>query len=52
MINSRVSKRLRHSKATDNIDIWYYNFGDDKRLFVYFIDGILIEVRDKQDIGI
>jgi len=29
---------------------WYYNFGEDKGLFVYFMDGKVTRVRSKEDV--
>ena len=40
-----------HITFHQNTEIWYYNFGDSKRLFVYFINGSVIDVKDKQDVG-
>ena len=48
----KILGKLHHSKATDNVDIWYYCFGNDKRLFVYFMDGKVVEVNDKEDVEI
>jgi len=36
--------------AYGNAENWYYNFGKDKRLFVYFMDGKVTMVRSKEDV--
>ena len=39
-----------HVSSHNKTDIWYYLFDEDGRLFVYFIDGKVIEVRNKEDL--
>jgi len=36
--------------AYGNAENWYYNFGENKRLFVYFMDGKVTMVRSKEDV--
>lgn len=34
----------------ENMDIWYYYFKPGSQLFVYFKDGRVIDVQDKEDV--
>lgn len=33
-----------YAKASKDVDIWYYYFSEDSRLFVYFKDGKVMDV--------
>ena len=48
---TRILGNPHQSKITDNAEKWAYYFADEK-LFIYFIDGEVIEVKEKEDIGI
>jgi hypothetical protein len=41
-----------HMTSHENTDIWYYYFNDEQRLFVYFIDDKVVEVKEKQGVKI
>ena len=30
----------------ERAELWYYHFGDDKKIYVYFIDKKVVKVRD------
>lgn len=38
-----------HISCQEKNELWYYNFGKDKNLFVYFINGKVVGVKDKQE---
>ena len=39
-----------HVSARNKTDIWYYFFNDDKKLFVYFINDKVIDVRNRLNV--
>ena len=38
----------KYSKANKDIDVWYYYFNENSRLFVYFRDGKVIDVSNAE----
>ena len=50
---AQVTKKLgnpQHVSSDGNTDIWHYHFDTDEHLFVYFIDGKVVDVKNK-DVG-
>ena len=38
-----------HITFDKNTEIWHYNFGSNKELFVYFVNGSVTDIKDNQN---